>query len=56
MQTADADASTALPNVHWTDGWFLDLAVIADACRHVGALLCLDLTPVPKPYDPSPSP
>jgi hypothetical protein len=37
-------AVVALPNVHWTDGWFLDLELIAESCRRAGAMLCLDLT------------
>lgn len=37
-------ALVALPNVHWTDGWALDLEIISDACREVAAMLCLDLT------------
>jgi selenocysteine lyase/cysteine desulfurase len=35
---------TALPNVHWTDGWALDLEIISETCHKIGALLCLDLT------------
>ena len=37
-------AVVALPNVHWTDGWRIDLQPISDTCRQAGALLCLDLT------------
>ena len=34
----------ALPNVHWSDGRWLDLVAIAARCRAVGAALVLDLT------------
>jgi selenocysteine lyase/cysteine desulfurase len=34
----------ALPNVHWSDGRWLDLVAIAARCREVGAALVLDLT------------
>lgn len=41
------DASTgivALPHCHWTDGGLLDLVRIGEACRRVGAALCIDTT------------
>jgi selenocysteine lyase/cysteine desulfurase len=34
----------ALPHCHWTDGGLIDLAAVAKACRHVGAVLCVDGT------------
>lgn len=34
----------AIPNVHWTDGSLIDLQVVAQKCRAVGAELVLDLT------------
>lgn len=37
-------AITALPGVHWTDGYHLDLAAIGTKCRDTGSALVLDLT------------
>ncbi len=41
------DASTglvAVPNCHWTDGGLVDLVAVGEACRRVGAALCVDAT------------
>jgi selenocysteine lyase/cysteine desulfurase len=37
-------AIAALPNVQWTSGGELDLVLIGEACRKLGAALVLDLT------------
>jgi selenocysteine lyase/cysteine desulfurase len=37
-------AIAALPHVQWTSGGQLDLVRIGEACRRLGAALCLDLT------------
>ena len=37
-------AVVALPNVHWTDGSFINLEIIAEKCRKTGAELVLDVT------------
>ncbi|MCH8018793.1 aminotransferase class V-fold PLP-dependent enzyme [candidate division KSB1 bacterium] len=37
-------AVVALPNVHWTDGSFINLEKIAEKCRETGAELVLDVT------------
>jgi selenocysteine lyase/cysteine desulfurase len=37
-------AITALPGVHWTDGYRLDLEAIGKKCRNMGSALVLDLT------------
>jgi len=34
----------AVPNCHWTNGAFIDLKVIGDACREVEAMLAVDAT------------
>jgi selenocysteine lyase/cysteine desulfurase len=34
----------AVSHCHWTNGALLDLAAIGAACRHIGALLVLDVT------------
>ncbi len=44
---ARIDASTglvAVPNCHWTDGGLVDLVAVGEACRRVGAALCVDAT------------
>ena len=37
-------AIVALPHCHWTDGSCLDLAIIGQHCRDMGAALCIDAT------------
>ncbi len=34
----------AVPNCHWTDGGLVDLVAVGEACRRVGAALCVDAT------------
>ncbi|MCP3892649.1 MAG: aminotransferase class V-fold PLP-dependent enzyme [Desulfobulbaceae bacterium] len=34
----------AVPNCHWTNGAFIDLKTVGQACRHVKALLAIDAT------------
>jgi len=43
-QIDDTCAITALPGVHWTDGYRLDLDTISKKCRASGSALVLDLT------------
>ncbi|MFD2261410.1 aminotransferase class V-fold PLP-dependent enzyme [Lacibacterium aquatile] len=41
------DAQTAIlavPHCHWTDGGLVDLVAVGEACRKVGAALCIDAT------------
>ena len=40
----DGTAAVAVPNVHWTDGSFVDLVTIGAAARSVGARLIVDAT------------
>jgi selenocysteine lyase/cysteine desulfurase len=40
----DRVAIAALPNCHWTDGGYVDLAVVSRALQKVGARLVLDVT------------
>ena len=40
----DRTAIVALPHCHWTDGALVDLVRIGEACREVGAALCVDAT------------
>ena len=45
LEAIDAGtAIVALPNVHWTDGTWFDLAAIGRRCREVGAALVVDAT------------
>ena len=45
LDAIDPDcAIAALPQVHWTDGYRLDLQAISDRCRQTGSALALDLT------------
>ncbi len=39
-----ATGVVALPHCHWTDGGLIDLEAVGKACRHVGAVLCVDGT------------
>jgi selenocysteine lyase/cysteine desulfurase len=39
-----ATGVVALPHCHWTDGGLIDLEAISNACRRVGAILCVDAT------------
>jgi selenocysteine lyase/cysteine desulfurase len=45
LESIDArTAVVAVPNVHWTDGTWFDLAAIGARCRDVGAALVVDAT------------
>ena len=39
-----ATGVVAVPHCHWTDGGLIDLEAVGAACRHVGAVLCVDGT------------
>ena len=39
-----ATGVVAVPHCHWTDGGFIDLEAVGNACRSVGAVLCVDGT------------
>jgi selenocysteine lyase/cysteine desulfurase len=44
---ATIDSATgvvAVPHCHWTDGGLIDLEAVGQACRSVGAVLCVDGT------------
>ena len=41
-QIDDRVAIVSVPNVHWTDGSWVDLDAVADAARRVGAALVID--------------
>ncbi|WP_020594025.1 aminotransferase class V-fold PLP-dependent enzyme [Kiloniella laminariae] len=45
-QISEATAIAALPPCHWTDGSLLDLVVIGERCREVGAALVVDATQI----------
>jgi selenocysteine lyase/cysteine desulfurase len=39
-----ATGVVAIPHCHWTDGGLIDLEAVGNACRRVGAILCIDGT------------
>lgn len=39
-----ATGVVAVPHCHWTDGSLIDLEAVGNACRRVGAVLCVDAT------------
>jgi selenocysteine lyase/cysteine desulfurase len=39
-----ATGVVAVPHCHWTDGGLIDLEAVGNACRRVGAVLCIDGT------------
>jgi selenocysteine lyase/cysteine desulfurase len=39
-----ATGVVAIPHCHWTDGGLIDLEAVGNACRSVGAVLCVDGT------------
>jgi selenocysteine lyase/cysteine desulfurase len=39
-----ATGVVAVPHCHWTDGGLIDLEAVGNACRRVGAVLCVDGT------------
>jgi selenocysteine lyase/cysteine desulfurase len=43
VESVDSDtAIVAAPNCHWTDGTLIDLKVVGERCREVGAALVID--------------
>jgi selenocysteine lyase/cysteine desulfurase len=45
LNTIDSSTGVvALPHCHWTDGGLIDLEAVGNACRRVGAILCVDGT------------